>query len=136
MRRQRVLRRLLRKYRDAKKIDKHLYHDVYMKSVARENSVCVDRRISRRVFIDSSVSIRPILIAWLSHFGRVKGNQFKNKRVLIEAIHKMKAEKARQKSLVEQAEARKSKAKSKTERKERRKAGGTWIRLRFVSAMS
>merc|ERR1712110_943509 len=72
MRRQRVLRRLLRKYRQAKKIDKHLYHFFYRKS---------------------------------------KGNAYKNKRVLIEAIHKSKAERVKAKALEEQQQARKERAK-------------------------
>lgn len=78
MRRQRVLRRLLRKYREAKKITKDIYNHFYLAS---------------------------------------KGNQFKNKSVLIESIHKMKQEKIREKQLEEQKEARRLK---NTVRKEKR----------------
>jgi large subunit ribosomal protein L19e len=80
MRRQRVLRRLLRKYRDAKKISKDLYHSFYLES---------------------------------------KGNLYKNKTVLIEAIHRMKQEKIREKQLAEQRDARRAK---NTARKEKRVA--------------
>ena len=84
MRRQRVLRRLLKKYRDSKKITKDIYHHFYLAS---------------------------------------KGNLYKNKSVLVEAIHKMKQEKIREKQLEDQKQARREKNAIKKERRLAKKEG-------------
>ena len=47
----------------------------------------------------------------------MKGNVFKNKRVLMEYIHKAKAERLREKTIAEQFEARRTKNKESRERK-------------------
>lgn len=67
MRRLRILRRMLKKYREDKKIDQHLYRELYLKA---------------------------------------KGNVFKNKKNLMEHIHRMKDEKKKSKQLTEELKAK------------------------------
>jgi large subunit ribosomal protein L19e len=74
IRRMRVLRRFLTKYRAQSKIDRHLHQELYQKC---------------------------------------KGNVFKSKKVLMEHIHLIQAEKAREKALLAEATARRERLKAK-----------------------
>lgn len=72
--------RVARRYRDSKKIDKHMYHEMYLKA---------------RLPLRAPGSAAPPGLTRVARAVQVKGNVFKNKRVLMENIHKTKSEKVR-----------------------------------------
>ena len=145
-----MLRRLLRKYRDSKKIDRHLYHELYHKVATQHSCPDMNHSLALSLFhfvahschrwctSDVAAAKDPGQVASCPHhklqvikfcaklqrctqalgFGlQVKGNVYKNKRVLMEAIHHLKAEKIREKAIADQFEARRAKNKSSRERK-------------------
>ena len=83
IRRIRVLRRVLREFREKKEIDCHLYRKLYLKA---------------------------------------KGNEFRNKRVLVDHIHTLKAEHEREQNLQDQIEARRARSRRLREKKAERAA--------------
>ena len=140
MRRLRILRRMIRKYRDAQKIDKHTYvewMDGCMDARFRDggvghasvntmhSTVAVWNEVVRfdltcLLLHLSLFSSRPT-DSWVRYhrlYLACKGNKYKTKKQLMEAVHKMKAEKAAEKALKDLAEQKKARAKAARARKE------------------
>lgn len=103
MRRLRVLRRLLVKYRAAGKIDKHLYHELYHLSKGNtfKHKRALVEHVRERHRLDDIMVYRQFV---LIHY----------------QIHKAKAEKARERVLKEEMDAKRAKTKAARERRQER----------------
>ena len=105
MRRLRVLRRLLVKYRAAGKIDKHLYHELY--HLSKGNTFKHKRALIEHV--RRTPSQNPLRLAFIHANAHLQ-------------IHKAKAEKQRERILKEEMQVKRDKNKAARERRNERQA--------------
>ncbi len=108
MRRLRVLRRLLVKYRASGKIDKHLYHELY--HLSKGNTFKHKRALVEHVGLRFPVPPISPPPSQMLHKVLTKSEQ----------IHKAKAEKQREKILKEEMDAKRAKTKAARERRQER----------------
>lgn len=120
MRRLRVLRRLLVKYRNSGKIDKHLYHELYHLSKGNtfKHKRALVEHVSRSYLMFAAWASH--LCSTLEHVGNIN---LCTVMILMHAslqIHKAKAEKQRERILKEEMDAKRAKTKAARERRQER----------------
>ena len=119
MRRLRVLRRLLVKYRASGKIDKHLYHELYRAS--KGNTFKHKRALVEHVCYPSLPTFLDNTYWKIISNTRILLGSSNTNFHTFHQIHKAKAEKTRERILKEEMEARRAKNKAARERKVERK---------------